>query len=130
MLFERFRRRRHIRHRIRIGYENLWDLFFLREKLKMLREDIRVQYDRSKEQLVLTEKRLDEEKKKEKPDKGVIKNLEAAVEKHRPDVELMEKQLQGFDFEIDGAENPKSSTQKIEAVKSLIEMLKEHLRSL
>lgn len=123
-------KKRHFNSRIEQTDRGLWDLEFSKEKFKALREDVRQQYDRVNENLVQTRARLDEEQKKETPDGKTIEHLQNLIARYEPDISYLKKQMEGLDAQIDSEENPESCSQKIEATRALLEMLKGYLRKL
>lgn len=128
-MFVTFRKKRHFNNKLKTITGAIWDLEFQRAKLKMVREGVRQQYDRLSENVVAAETRINEENTKKEPDTKVIENLKALMEKYQPDLEYLKKQMEALDNEIDG-EHPKSSTQQIEGLRSLKEMLQQHIDSI
>lgn len=126
-MFAKRKQRRHFKNRVQAVDEAIWDLSFQREKLRMLREDVRKQYDRINEPSVMAQKKLEEEKNAEKSDKKMIENLEAVVAKYAPDLEQKAKQIEGLDNEISGEGNPQSCESRIEGFRALKAMYLEYL---
>lgn len=122
-------KKKHFKYRLAVTERQIWDMEFQREKLRYVREGIRQQYDRLNEQNTITLSRLEEEKKKG-GNKDTVKNLEALLEKYKPDLEYLKKQIEGLDNEIEGENNPKSSTQQIEGLRTLKEMIKDYIKTL
>ncbi len=129
------KKKSHFKKRIQNIEEAIYDLEFNRAKLKMIREQMRQQYDRVQESSLSAKAGLDAEKAKETPDENVLKNFAALVERYAPDLEYLTKQMEGIDQAIDSEAvdqkgNPLGATQKIEAARAMKDMLKEHLKTL
>lgn len=127
-MFDKFRKKKHFKKQLRTVQEGIWNIEFQREKLRFLREDIRGQYDRLNETTILAKRKIDEEKKGEKPNDQSIKNLEAVIEKYKPDLEYKLKQIQGLDNEISAEDNPNSCENRIDGLRALRIMYLDYLK--
>jgi len=106
-------------------YRKLWDVQFLREKMKAIREGFRIEHDRIKEIINGCNTRLEMEQNKPatEQDQKTIENLKANIEKLKPDLEQLEKQMQGIDGQVEGQGGINES---IDGFQTAIELLKEH----
>ncbi len=129
------RKTRHFKARLR-GVENaIFDLSFNRAKLKMIREQMRQQYDRIKETVSSATAALELEKAKETKDQTSIDNLEKVIDRYSPDLQYLEAQLTGMDNAIDCEQldkngNPIGINQRIEAARVMKDMLSEYIKTL
>ena len=128
-------KKRHFKARLHNVQQAIWDLEFNRAKLKMLREQMRQQYDRVKETSLGAQAGLEAEKSKEAPDQSTIDNYTKLIERYTPDLEYLTKQMEGLDQAIDSEAldskgNPMGMSQKIEAARAMKGMLKEYLSTL
>lgn len=136
-------KKRHFKKRLGINQLQTWDTQFQKERLKMLREDMRQQYDRVNEnctqmkqqlaplldkQNLTVEEALDEkfDIKKVKDENAV--NFINNIKKYDPDLQFMVSQMKALDREIDGDDNPNSVQKKLEALVEVREMYKEHIK--
>lgn len=122
------KKKRHFKMRLAKVETDLIDLEFQREKLKMIREDMRGQYDQINEKSVLAGQKLDEEKKKTPSDETVVTNLTNLIERFKPDLEYLKKQMDGMDNELNGEGNPDSLENKLQGYRTLKLMIKEHMK--
>ena len=123
-------KKRHFQARIEQTERSIWDTEFAKEKYKAIREDVRQQYDRVNENLMVAKQRLEVEEAKSPADAKNIENLKALVEKYSPDIDQLKKQMTALDEQIDNEYNPEACTQKIEASRALCSMLKSHASNL
>tara|TARA_Y100001949_G_scaffold171282_1_gene173511 strand:+ start:838 stop:1221 length:384 start_codon:yes stop_codon:yes gene_type:complete len=127
MILERFKKRKHYKRKIRVMYQKRWDLEFLKEKLKAMREGFRVEYDRIKEIIDAASVRLEEEKKKDKSDQKIVDSLTNLKKKQEPDIAQLKKQIEGIDGQIEG---PEGVNEKIESYRTVAALLKKHIKDL
>lgn len=118
-------KRRHYLGKINGTEEKIWDLEFLRVKLKAMREGFRMEHDKSKEMLDAYEKRLEAEKALPKQNEEMIKIAEASIAKLKPDVEQLVKQMEEIDKQLDG---PSGVTESIDSYRVVVGMLKEEFK--
>lgn len=123
-------KKRHFKARVEQTDRSIWDLEFSREKYKMLREDIRQQYDRVNENVLQAKTSLSVEQAKSAPDAKVVENLQNLVARYEPDIEYLKKQMEALDNQIDCESNPEACTQKLEATRALREMLRSYAKKL
>lgn len=121
-------KKRHFKSRMEQTTRSVWDMEFRRAQLKEMREDIRHQYDRTNENVQGAQARLETEKSKPKDQRDVklMEQLENTVEKYGPDLEHLKTQLEGLSNEIENQDNPESLTQKIEALRTVNEMMERY----
>ena len=62
MPFFKSKKRKHFEEVIRQTKKKLWNEEFRRERLKALREDVRIEYDRINEKVRMAKTRVEEEK--------------------------------------------------------------------
>ncbi len=122
-LFNRFRKKKHIKNQMSVLEKKMWDIEFLIEKTKAQREDFRNEYDRISELVDAATRRLEEEEKKEDKDKTIIDNLNKYKERYIPDLEQLKVQMEAIDSQIEGGQN--SFKETIEGYRTVIKMLKE-----
>lgn len=128
-------KKRHFKKRLANIQSAIYDLEFNRAKLKAIKEQMRLQYDRLQETTSSAQAGLESENSKEQPDKSVISNLERVIERYKPDIEYLSKQLEGMDNAIDCATlddkgNPIGINQRIEAARTMKEMLVDYIKTL
>lgn len=128
--FLKSEKRKYFEYRLKVIIRKRWDFEFQKEKMKLVREDMRQQYDRLNEQNQMAIRRLEEEKAKEagQSDEKVKENLTRLVEKYTPDLEYLKKQMDAIDNEVDGENNAQSITQQIEGLRTVEGMLKSYYR--
>lgn len=134
-MFDRLRKKSYFKSRIEEVDRAIWNLEFSRAKLKMIREGVRQQYDRLNEMRVGAEQALEAEKKSEAPDSKKVEHFTKLVEKYSPDVEYMKKQMEGLENAIsteatDEKGNPVGLNKRIEAARTMKEMLSEYRKEL
>jgi len=115
----------HIRQRIAVSEKKMWDLEFLKNKMRAQREGFRQEYDRINELVDAATRRLDEEKQKKDKDQTIIDNLTKYKEKHQPDIEQLKMQIEGIDGQIEGADGKQGMDDVIDGYKTIIDLLKE-----
>lgn len=119
----RLRKRRHVQRKIRMSEQKMWDLEFLRDKLKAMKEGFRMERDRLMEMVDASNLRLEAENKKEDPDKTIKDNLERLKEKYEPDIKQLETQMDAIEGQITGAQGVEEG---IDGYRTVIGLLKEH----
>lgn len=150
MIFERFRKKRHIKKKIKISYMKLWDLEFFVQKMKAMREGFRMEYNHLKETddaakeyqklLQKYDKDYASEIMKQRPDtireilekpnnpkyerenKAIIDTLQEQIKTRITDITQLEKQIESADEQI------KQSQDGVKSYRTLIEMLYEYRR--
>lgn len=123
-------RKKHFKKRLQSITAGLYDLEFHLSKLRKLKEGIREQYDKVNEQVMLASAQLKNEQDKPEPNKETVESLERIVSSRKEDLDKLTKQMEGLDSEIEGPENPKNVVNQMDAIHTLQEMMKEHIKSL
>lgn len=118
-------KRNHFKMRLEQVQAQIWDLEFLREKLRKLREGIRKEYDRLKEKTEIMKNQL-----AGTSDENVKKQIQAEIDRFAPDLEQLLKQIGGLDAQIEQENNPQSVVSKIAALNTTRAMLKAYMNSL
>lgn len=129
------RKTRHFKARLKNVQSAIYDLEFNRAKLKMIREQMRQQYDRIKETVSSATASLELEKTKETKDETSLANLQKVIDRYTPDLQYLEAQLTGMDNAIDCEQldkngNPIGINQRIEAARVMKDMLAEYIKTL
>ena len=107
--------------------KKIWEIEFLRENLKSMREGIRIQYDRVQENLDAAKIRQEMELKKEDPDKTIKESLQKSIDKFTLDSNQFLNQMQGLDAQIEGEEG---TNKGIESYHSVLQLLKDHIKKI
>lgn len=127
-------KKKHFKKARHASYRKIWDLEFVKNQLKMMRENWRAEYDRTQEQVDAATLRLSEEQKKEDPDKTIIENLTKALEKWKPDIEELKKRMDGCEKQIEGYDNSEGHNEgindTIEGHRANIKLIEVHLKNL
>lgn len=125
----------HYKQRLASTNKMIWDLEFKISKTKMIREDIREEYDSMNARKATVENQLKNWPKKQ--EEGERKRLEDQLVLIERDLTRFKAQMEALDNEVYGAkksnENPdgiRGITQDIESYRELIEMLKDHIKSI
>lgn len=119
---------RYFKHKVRQAQFMVWDAEFNLEKLKQIREQIRMEYDRLNEQVIIAKKKLDEEKGKKERNMDVMGNIEKFIADKGADVDQMKAQLASLDAEINDDNTPKGALTRLSAASAMLDMLKSHLK--
>jgi chromosome segregation ATPase len=119
---------KYFRHRLRQSEYAIFDAEFHLEKLKQIREQIRVEYDRLNEQVIIAQKKLDEEKSKKERNVDVMGNIEKFLAEKGADLDQFKAQLAGIDAEINDDHTPKGALARLSAARAMREMLSSHLK--
>ena len=131
---------RHFQKKIKGVKKVILDTEFKREKTRMIREEIRQEYDalRSKLNSIETTIKIDNEATKEnKMEEGEFKRLEDRKVLLENDITRLKAQIDALDVEVSGSkpcpEYPEGAdglTQQIDALRELVVMLKNYKRKL
>lgn len=128
---EKWAKKRHYSRKIQVTKMKMWDVEFLREKMRMMREGFRVEYDRIKEIVDAATIRLAAEKEKQDPDKTICTNLENLIKRHEPDMQQFIKQMEGIDAQIEGPlEGQTSLNDTIDGYRTVMGLLRDFKRKL
>jgi len=115
------------------------DLEFKRSKTRMIREDIRHEYDalRSKFSVIETSVKEDEAKKVGKMEVGELERMKDRMVLIGNDIERLKAQMIGLDIEVEGCkvtkempEGHQGINQQLDALRELIGMLKNYTKKL
>lgn len=129
MPFFKSKKRKHFEEVIRQTKKKLWNEEFRRERLKALREDVRIEYDRINEKVRMAKTRVEEEKKRGKEaDKEAIEKLEKLVEHYSPDLAYKTQQMASLDKETDDETAPESCIALIQGYRAALDMLKAYVK--
>lgn len=121
------KKRKHLKGKIEIVKKKIWDLEFLLEKYKAMREGFRTEYDRIREQVDASQTRLAEELKKEDPDKTIKTNLEEMIKRFEPDMEQLKKQIDEIDGQIESDGGVLST---IESYRTVIDLMNGYIKKI
>lgn len=124
---EKWAKKRHYTGKMFNLKRKIWDVEFLREKMKMMREGFRVEYDRITEIVDAAKLRLKTEKENTDPDKTTCTNLENLIKRHEPDLEQLKKQMEGIDGQIEG---PQGLDEAIDGYRTVHGLLKDFKRKI
>lgn len=115
----------------------IWDFEFKREKSKMIREEIRVEYDNNKSRLELLEAQIKSQAEKPTMSKDDIARLDDDKVKIEKDIERYKNQMKDIDLEIDGSqpteELPNGQigiNHQLDSLRELLIMVKEYIKKL
>lgn len=126
----------HVQDKIEVTQKKMWDLEFLKEKMKAMKEGFRMQYDRLKEESDAALLRTNVEKEKqEKADKKIISNLDNLVSHHGKDIGQLKQQMDGIDSQINGELNEETGQMvgidpSIDGFRTVVSLLKEYKKKL
>lgn len=126
-LLPKRRRLKHLISKELVIKKKLWDLEFLKDKFKAMREGFRLEYDHIKERIDASETRIRMEKEKEDADKIIIQTMEEYIKTHEPDLQQLVKQMESIDGQIDGEGG---INQTIEGHRTILQLIKEHSKRL
>ena len=116
----KIRRNSHYNAKREVMYKKEWDLRFLIEQYKLVREGVRKEFDRLHEQMDAFKKRVEAEKAKEDPDKTIVEQMEKKIEATQSDVNQLSQQLEGLDNQIEG---PDGFEDKIDGLRTTYKLL-------
>ena len=119
--------KRHIQGKIEVTQKKIWDLEFLKEKLKAMREGFRQEYDRLQEQVDAATLRLEVENKKEDADKTIVENLTKFKERIDPDIGQLKTQMAAVESQIEG---DNGVNQSIDGLRTVLGMLVEYKKTI
>ncbi len=134
-MFEAYLARRrkiaHYKKNISSVEKRIWDIEFILAKMKAQREGVRQEYDRIGEMLdAATRRMMDEQDKPAKEqDKGIIENLKKYKERFEPDLAQLKIQMDALDSEMEGTHEKEGIRGSIDGQRTIIEMLKLHMKS-
>ena len=97
------------------------------EGKKMIREGIRIDYDKTKEIADGAETRLKTEQSSRNPDQAIIEQMGKLATDREVDMKKMEEQMNALDQEVIEAENTKNS--KVEAARSYIMIVEKMIKN-
>lgn len=116
------------------------DLEFKRSKTRMIREDIRHEYDALRSKFNILEANIKEDEKKDKKDKmdtGELERIKDQMVLLEQDISRMKAQMVGLDIEVEGSKPTKELpeghdgiNQQLEALRELVGMLKNYMKKL
>ena len=113
----------------------IWDWEFKREKTRMIREEIRVEYDSLKSRLELLESQIKAQKDKPTMEKGDIARLDDQKVVMTRDMERYKEQMKNLDAEINGStktndfpEGVQGISQTIDSLNELVVMISEYIK--
>lgn len=120
------RKKEYFRVKILNGTYKIWDLEFRRIQLREMREDMRLEYDKLKEQHDGFQVR--KEKLAELPDrKEELDAVTARLEGMEKDLTQLKTQMDALDAEVEG---PNGINNLIEANRQLVETIKTYRKTL
>lgn len=96
---------------------------FIREKIKETREEIRREYDRINEDLEASKLVMENNAKKEDPDKTIKEKMEKAVENKTQDINQLKTQIDQLDKQITEPGGVEDTIASYRAILPLIERL-------
>ena len=125
----------HFKQKYRGVEKMIWDLGFKIFKTREIREDVRKEYDNSKNRLVIIEEEI--KNWPQEKDQGDKARLEDKVILLKRDVERFEAQLKALDLEINGSkptneypDGVQGINHQIDSLQELKIMVKEWIKSL
>lgn len=100
------------------------------EQARGVREGRRTEYDRLKEMQDACQVRIDEENKKEDPDKTIIEQMTALKDKYNPDIEKLAQQMEILDKQIDGPlqNDQQSMMETLDGLHAVVNELKAKIK--
>lgn len=119
-MFFKSTKQKHFDSKIIVTDKKIWDLEFLREKMKAMREGFRQEYDRLSEQTDAATRRLAVENTKEDGDATIKANLQGLIDRYAPDIEQLKKQMEGIDSQVESPEGVNSSIEGLKTVRGLL----------
>ncbi len=102
MIFTKNPKKKHYLSKIELHQKKIWDLEFLRDQQKAIRESFRQEYDKINESMDAATARLEVEKQKEDPDKTIVENMENLIKRITPDSAQLKTQMEAIDTQIEG----------------------------
>ena len=85
-------------------YRQIWKTEFKLKHFRLLREDIRREYDKVNEDSQAAVLRMEKEREKKDPDKTILEGLVKITDGKRKDIENFKEQIDAMDKEISLAE--------------------------
>ena len=115
----------------------IWDLQFKRAKTKMIREEIRMEYDNCNSRLSVLQDEIKKQAEKPSMEKGEIARLDDKKVLLDRDIERFLGQMKGLDLEINGSkptqeyqDGVQGINHQLDALRELQGMLKDYIKSL
>ena len=115
----------------------IWDLEFKREKTKMIREEVRVEYDTTKARLEVIDTQIKSQKEKPTIKEGDIKRLEDDKILIERDLKRYESQMAQLDLDVDGSkptnELPDGAigiNHQLDSLRELKGMIKDYIKKI
>ena len=129
MILGKLKKRLHYKDKIYVMYKKVWDLEFLKEKFKAMREGFRIEYDRIKEIDDAAKLKYEELKRQDRNEENqkIIDSMKRMREKNKPDIKQLEEQMASIDQQIEGQDGV---DEKIDSYRTVIALLKEHKKKL
>ena len=130
-MFLRYRQRRHIKNKIEICEKKMWDLEFLKEKLKAMREGFRQEYDRTGEIVAALEERMKRLKERNQPgDDDEIGIAKKKADETLTDRAQLQKQMEAVDSQIEGRGEEQGINEGISGYRTVIGLLQDYLKKI
>ena len=123
----RRRKMKHYKTSIENVYKKLWDMEFLKEKFKTTRESSRLEHDRMKETIDALLVREEKELKSDKRDPKVLDAIKVKKKQLYTDIEQVKQQMNALDSQIQATGG---LDEKMEAQRTVITLLREHMKNL
>lgn len=131
---------RYFRKKLRGVQFMIADLEFKRAKTRMIREEIRQEYDNQKSKLMVLETQIESEESKPdefKMEKGEFARLGDQKVLLENDIEKFTQQMKGLDLEIAGSkptaefhDGVQGINDRLDALRELVGMLHDYIKSL
>lgn len=106
-------------------YRQIWKTEFRLKHFRILREEIRREYDKANEDSQAAVARIEAERKKEDPDQTILEGLVKISDGKRADIENFKEQIDAMDKEVSLAEEQIASFREV--VPLIVELINEPL---
>lgn len=131
------KQKEHFKQKLEAVQKTIWDVEFKREKTKMIREEIRVEYDITKSKLEVLNIKIKSEKEKPTMPEGDIARLDDEKIRIENDLKRYEGQMKDLDIEINGCkpnqdyqEGVVGINQQLESLRELLIMIKDYIKKI
>lgn len=128
MMFLRYKQKKHTQTKIEITHKKIWDLEFMKAKLKGAREELRQEHDRYNEQIAGYNVRIEKlTERNQEGDQAEIKQCQDQLVRLNESLQQCLAQLTELDKQISGQGGVEDS---ITAHRSLLNLLVDYKKTL
>ena len=130
------KKRQYFKEKYEAVQKMIWDMEFKRSKTRMIREEVRTEYDITKSKLEVLNNQIKAQKEKPTMPEGEIARLDDEKVRIERDIKRYEEQMKNLDLEIDGskptAELPDGAigiNHQLDSLRELLIMVRDYYKN-